>query len=112
MLHCNKYKPKGRDNILTNGLPGFCAIRLPSGPLRIFAKMGRSADANELRCLLSLAARVRQLAAGAVFQHDRTLYLLAAEALEKHGQRLADALPEAGVPPDDLRLYRSVDLIL
>ena len=72
--------------------------------------MGRSADPSEVQCLLSLADRLRQLADSAFFEHDRTMYMLAAEALEKHSQGLAGAEPQARVPPDDLTLYRPVDL--
>lgn len=72
--------------------------------------MGQSHDASELECLLSLAGRLRQLAATALFQHDQTLYLLAAEALEKHCQGLACAAPETRITPDDVELYRAVNL--
>lgn len=65
-----------------------------------------------LKCLLALAARLRQLAAGALFQHDQTLYLLAAEALEKHSRELAGAREEAGIESDDPQLYRRVNIIV
>ena len=74
--------------------------------------MARAADANELRCLLSLAGRLRQLAAGALFQHDQVLYLLAAEALEKHSAWLATAPPDQRATQGDLEPYRPVDIIV
>jgi len=71
--------------------------------------MGQSHDASELECLLSLAGRLRQLAAAALFQHERTLYLLAAEALEKHCQCLACNSQDAATPVGELELYRPVN---
>jgi hypothetical protein len=74
--------------------------------------MRQPADASELRCLLSLAIRLRQLAPGTLCQGDRTLYLLAAEALEKHSMWLASTRPDQRTAPADPRLYQPVDLIV
>ena len=72
--------------------------------------MGLSARAKELRNLLSLAVKLRQLANGTLPEPDQAVYLLAAEALEKRKERLAAKSPFKRIPPADPRLYRSVDM--
>lgn len=56
--------------------------------------MGSFTGARDLRNLLSVAAKLRHLANDTLCQGDRSLYLMAAEALEKRAQWLAAALPE------------------
>ena len=50
--------------------------------------------AHNLRNLLSVAAKLRHLADDALCQGDHSLYLMAAEALEKRAHWLAAALPQ------------------
>lgn len=50
--------------------------------------------ARNLRNLLSVAARLRHLADDTLCRGDRSLYLMAADALEKRAHWLAAALPE------------------
>jgi len=50
--------------------------------------------ARNLRNLLSVAAKLRHLADDTLCQGDHSLYLMAAEALEKRAHWLAAALPE------------------
>jgi hypothetical protein len=49
--------------------------------------------ASNLRNLLSLAAKLRQLANDSLCRGDQALYLMTAEALEKRAEWLAIALP-------------------
>ena len=67
----------------------------------------------DLRNLLFLAARLRQLANDSHCRGDLALYLLTAEALEKRAEWLAATLPpENHEPPRDPRLHKSVDVII
>lgn len=70
--------------------------------------MGIWTRIKELKGLLSLAVRLRRLAAGTRPEADQALYLLAAEALEKRKE--AAKSPFKRIPPGDPRLYRSVDM--
>jgi hypothetical protein len=72
--------------------------------------MGLSARAKELKSLLFLAARLRQLADGTLPEANQALYLLAAEALEKQNERRAHRSKYKRIPPGDPRLYRPVDV--
>jgi hypothetical protein len=74
--------------------------------------MGRAVAANELRCLMSLAGRLREVAHTDQRDSDQALYMLAAEALEKHGAWLAVHLPDQHAAADDAKLYRRVDVII
>jgi hypothetical protein len=56
--------------------------------------MGHFAGAQDLRNLLSVAAKLRLLADDTLCRGDRGLYLMAAEALETRAEWLAAALPE------------------
>jgi hypothetical protein len=69
-----------------------------------------SANANDLRCLRSLAVRLRQLASGMLSTGDRALYLLTAEALEKHTSWLAGQ--EQNDPVRDAVRHQPVNLIV
>jgi hypothetical protein len=62
--------------------------------------------------LLSVAARLRLLAANALCQGDQALFLLAAEALEKRADWLAVLMPEGCEEPEDPALHRPVNLIV
>ena len=83
------------------GPDGFCAHS---------SSMGLSARAKELRNLLSLAVKLRQLANGTLPEPDQAIYRLAAEALEKRKERLAAKSKWKPIPPGDPRLYRPVDM--
>jgi hypothetical protein len=69
--------------------------------------------AQALRSLRSVSAQLRQLADDPLCQGDRSLYLMAAEALETRAQRLAAALPEE--LPDktvELQLPQPINVII
>ena len=55
--------------------------------------MGHCAGAQDLRNLLSVAAKLRLLANDTLCRGDQSLYLMTAEALETRAQWLAAALP-------------------
>ena len=55
--------------------------------------MQHFAGTADLRNLLSLAVKLRQLANDSLCRGDQALYLLTAEALEKRAEWLAVALP-------------------
>jgi hypothetical protein len=84
-----------------------CGAR-PSGAHS--SNMGLSARAKELKNLLSLAVKLRQLANGTLPEPDQAIYLFAAEALENRKERLAVRSQFKPIPPGDPRLYRSVDM--
>jgi hypothetical protein len=78
--------------------------------------MGYAAHARDLRNLLSVAAKLRVLAAETQAKGDQVLYLMTAEALEKRAERLAAALPhehyDRDVVNDAPWRHRPVDLII
>src|SRR3954463_1746649 len=76
-----------------------------------FLRMGQSADAHDLRSLLSVAARLRQLAGATLCRGDQALYLMTAEALEKRAGWLAGLLQEADTEPNPVR-HQPVDLVV
>ena len=88
------------------------AISGSGAAVAYFRTMGVSARIKELRSLLSLAIRLRQLAAGTLPEPDQALYLLAAEALEKRREELAVRSQFKRIPPGDPRLYRPIDMVV
>ena len=69
--------------------------------------------AADLRNLLSLASRLRQLANDAHCLGDQALYLMTAEALEKRAQWLAATLPSERVEQHDKpKLHIPVDVTI
>jgi hypothetical protein len=70
----------------------------------------------DLRNLLSVAAKLRLLAAETRAKGDQLLYLMTAEALEKRADRLAATLPnehhDQDVEDDAPWRHRPVDLIV
>ena len=71
------------------------------------------AGTPDLRSLLSLANKLRQLANDSHCRGDQALYLLTAEALEKRAEWLAATLPaEVQEQEDDPRLHQPVDVII
>jgi hypothetical protein len=75
--------------------------------------MGQHPGARDLRNLLAVASKLRFLANDSLCQGDQTLYLMAAEALEKRAEWLAATLPEEiQEQASDPKLHVPVDLII
>jgi hypothetical protein len=75
--------------------------------------MGYSWNAGDLRNLLAVASKLRQLADDTLCQGDRSLYLTAAQALETRAERLASSLPQGCHDLDsDPRLHQPVDMVV
>ncbi len=71
--------------------------------------MGYSAQPHELRNLLGVAIRLRDLAEQTLHAEDRRLYLVAAQALERRADKMAAGLPDD--PQDrDTILHRPVNM--
>jgi hypothetical protein len=78
--------------------------------------MAYAVHARDLRNLLSVAEKLRALAAKTRAQGDQLLYLMTAEALEKRADKLSATLANAHHDPDVENIapwrYRPVDLII
>lgn len=75
--------------------------------------MGYFAGVQDLRNLMSLAAKLRQLAEDALHQGDKDLYLTAATVLEVRASRMASYLPDEPYDRDtDARLHCPVDRVI
>lgn len=78
--------------------------------------MGYFAGTSELRNLLGVAAKLRQLASDRlVVRGDKRLYLIAAAMLEARAHRMATSLPSEDETYDreiDAALHRPVDLLV
>ena len=75
--------------------------------------MGHSAISGDLRNMMSVATKLRQLAAETVPQNDRKLYLTAASALEDRAKTMATSLPDDRYDRDtgdDPNPHRPVDM--
>ncbi len=75
--------------------------------------MGYFAGVQDLRNLLSVAAKLRRLADDTPYPDDKHLYLTAAAVLEARGERMASHLPDE--PYDrarDATLHRPVDMVI
>lgn len=71
------------------------------------------AGTPDLRNLLALAMKLRQLANDAHCRGDQALYLMTAEALEKRAEWLAATMPqEERDTHGDPRLHKSVDVTI
>ena len=71
------------------------------------------AGTPDLRNLLALAMKLRQLANDAHCRGDQALYLMTAEALEKRAEWLSATLPqEKRDTHGDPRLHKSVDVTI
>jgi hypothetical protein len=127
MLQCSNYKVRSGDSgaiISRSRKPMFHATftTSPISPLRpaaahVISTMGHHAGAQNLRDLLSVAAKLRHLANVVLCQGDRGLYLMAAEALETRAGWLAAALPqeiEDGIDDEAAKpeLHKPVDLVI
>ena len=68
---------------------------------------------QDLRNLLFLAAKLRQLANDPLCMGDQALYLMTAEALEKRAKWLATTLPDERTEHhDNPKLHKPVDMII
>ena len=119
MLQCSNYKA-------ANGLEkiAFCAgisrsfYQMPNpgaarACIRRYLRMEYFAGPVDLRGLLSLATKLRQLANDTLCRGDQALYLLTAEALEKRAEWLAATLPlENNEQPSDPKMHTPVDVII
>lgn len=75
--------------------------------------MGYFAAVQDLRNLLSLAARLRELADDTLHHGDKNLYLTAATVLEARASRQTSYLPDAPYDRNtDARLHRPVNRII
>ena len=78
-----------------------------------YERMEDFAGTPDLRSLISLASKLRQLANDSHCRGDQALYLLTAEALEKRAEWLAATLPPEKIePPPDPRLHKAVDVTI
>jgi hypothetical protein len=111
MLRCSNYKPKRRQHVFISDLPEIPLTPTRRAAARVSIRMGQSADAHDLRSLLSVAARLRQLAGATLCRGDQALYLMTAEALEKRAGWLAGLLPEPDTEPNPVR-HQPVDLVV
>ena len=72
--------------------------------------MGYFAGVQDLRTLLSVAAKLRRLADDTMYPEDN---LTAAAALEARGERMALHLPDAAYDrAHDAALHRPVDMVI
>jgi hypothetical protein len=120
MLQCNNYK--ARKVAFARQRAGFHTtftkngtLPLPRPTSDVICPMAYSAHARDLRNLLSVAAKLRRLAADTWSDRDQLLFLMAAEALEKRAAWLQGALPDDhhDKDPDDLPyLHKPIDLII
>jgi len=102
MLQCSNYKgPAEKESIQSRLRAGNSRnfyqkpnVRGAYRPRLHYSPMTGSAAARNLQSLLWVASKLRQLANDTLCQGDKTLYLMAAEALEKRAQWLAAALPQ------------------
>jgi hypothetical protein len=75
--------------------------------------MGEYAGPRDLRNLLSVAAKLSLLASDTQCLDDRSLYLMAAEALEERASWLANTLPdETRQPCFEKQLHQPIDMIV
>jgi len=71
------------------------------------------AGTPDLRSLISLASKLRDLANDSHCRGDQALYLLTAQALEQRAEWLAATLPPEKIElPPDPRLHKAVDVTI
>lgn len=88
-------------------------FRDPGDPPIVIDGMGYFAGVQDLRNLLSVAARLRRLADDTSYPNDKHLYLTAAAVLEARGERMALHLPdEPHDRAEDAALHRPVDMMI
>jgi hypothetical protein len=104
MLQCSKYKaasaPKSRQTAFHDeSIHATFTKRAGFAPRKagadVIGDMGHSAISGDLRNMMSVAIKLRQLAAETVPQDDRKLYLTAASALEDRANTMATTRPGA-----------------
>jgi hypothetical protein len=120
MLQCNNYK--ARKVTFARQRAGFHTtftknrtLPLPQPTQNVMCAMAYSAHARDLRNLLSVAAKLRLLAADTLCKSDARLFLMAAEALEKRAAWLSGTLPDDHYDrdwDDTSYLHEPVDLII
>jgi hypothetical protein len=121
MLQCSNYKGRQRrtkNNDFAGAVSRTFYQKLnrdaASAPPWRYERMEEFAGTPDLRSLLSLADKLRQLANDSHCRGDQALYLLTATALENRAELLAATLPPEKVeaPPPDPRLHKSVDVTI
>ena len=92
------------------------ALLLSFRRAHVICPMAYATLARDLRNLLSVAAKLRVLAAETRAQGDQLLYLMTAEALEKRAEKLSVALPNSHDDQDVENIapwrHQPVDLII
>jgi len=121
MLQCSNYKARRAASVRLRAsfhatFTKIRALLLPWRRTDVICRMAYAAHAQDLRNLLSVAAKLRVLAAETQAKGDQLLYLMTAEALEKRAERLSAALPQEhhdqDVENDEPWRHRPVDLII
>jgi hypothetical protein len=75
--------------------------------------MQHFAGAPDLRNLLTLAAKLRDLANDPHCRGDQALYLMTAEALEKRAEWLAATMPQENPEPRrDPKMHKPIDVTI
>lgn len=121
MLQCSNYKARQAASVRLRAsfhatFTKNRALPLPSREADVICGMAYAAHARDLRNLLSVAAKLRVLAAETRAKGDQLLYLMTAEALEKRAGWLSATLPQEhhdrDVENDAPWRHRPVDLII
>jgi hypothetical protein len=121
MLQCSNYKTRqaASGRLRASFHATFTknrAMLLPSREADVICRMAYAAHARDLRNLLSVAAKLRALAAQTQAKGDQVLYLMTAEALEKRAEWLSATLPDEHHDKDGEDdapwRHRPVDLII
>jgi hypothetical protein len=121
MLQCSNYKARQAASVLLQAsfhatFTKNHALLLPLPGPNVICPMGYAVHARDLRNLLSVAAKLRALAAETRAKGDQLLYLMTAEALEKRADRLAATLPDEHHDSEVENIapwrHRPVDLII
>ncbi|MEY4707750.1 MAG: hypothetical protein RJB58_1473, partial [Pseudomonadota bacterium] len=94
MLQCSNCKAgRGFLTILRNFYFGN-RFPEPRASVRRYQNIGYFAGVQDLRNLLSVAAKLHRLADDTPYPDDKHLYLTAAAVLEARGERMASHLPD------------------
>jgi hypothetical protein len=120
MLQCSNYKSlrhHGRKKAFVAAISCSFYQKLNQNAPRArpwrYERMEHFAGAPDLRNLLSLATRLRQLANDEHCRGDQALYLMTAEALEKRAEWLAATLPqERSEHRHDPQMHTPVDVTI
>lgn len=120
MLQCSKFKVYGCPRLKKAFAEAFSCIfyqKLNPGAASQRSwrcvQMDLLASASDLRHLLSVASKLRELANNSLCRGDQALYLMTAEALERRALWLATTLPqEKNEDRRDPSLHKSVDVTI